>query len=143
MADTLDGRDIALDLAQQIIAAARIEAERLGHLVSIVVADRAGNPIASARMDGSPLGAYYIAVDKAYSSALWNCRTGEMAEISTPGNGDWGFAKTIGGRMIVFAGGVSVRQNGEQIGAMGISGALSEEDEAMCLAALASLGLEG
>ena len=143
MADTLDGRDIALDLAQQIIAAARIEAERLGHLVSIVVADRAGNPIASARMDGSPLGAYYIAVDKAYSSALWNCRTGEMAELSMPGNGDWGFAKTIGGRMIVFAGGVSVRQNGEQIGAMGISGALSEEDEAMCLAALASLGLEG
>ena len=143
MADTLDGRDIALDLALQIIAAARIEAERLGHLVSIVVADRAGNPIASARMDGSPLGAYFIAVDKAYSSALWNCRTGEMAEISTPGNGDWGFAKTIGGRMIVFAGGVSVRQNGEQIGAMGISGALSEEDEAMCLAALASLGLEG
>ena len=143
MADTLDGRDIALDLAQQIIAAARTEAERQGHVVSIVVADRAGNPIASARMDGSPLGAYYIAVDKAYSSALWNCRTGEMAEISTPGNGDWGFAKTIGGRMIVFAGGVSVRQNGEQIGAMGISGALSEEDEAMCLAALASLGLEG
>ena len=143
MADTLDGRDIALDLALQIIAAARIEAERQGHLVSIVVADRAGNPVATARMDGSPLGAYYIAVDKAYSSALWNCRTGEMAEISTPGNGDWGFAKTIGGRMIVFAGGVSVRQNGEQIGAMGISGALSEEDEAMCLAALASLGLEG
>ena len=143
MADTLDGRDIALDLAQQIIAAARLEAERQGHLVSIVVADRAGNPIASARMDGSPLGAYFIAVDKAYSSALWNCRTGEMAEISTPGNGDWGFAKTIGGRMIVFAGGVSVRKSGEQIGAMGISGALSEEDEAMCLAALASLGLEG
>ena len=143
MADTLDGRDIALDLAQQIIAAARTEAERLGHLVSIVVADRAGNPIASARMDGSPLGAYFIAVDKAYSSALWNCRTGEMAELSMPGNGDWGFAKIIGGRMIVFAGGVSVRQNGEQIGAMGISGALSEEDQAMCLAALASLGLEG
>lgn len=143
MADTLDGRDIALDLAQQIIAAARLEAERQGHLVSIVVADRAGNPIASARMDGSPLGAYFIAVDKAYSSALWNCRTGEMAEISTPGNGDWGFAKTIDGRMIVFAGGVAVRQSGVQIGAMGISGALSEEDEAMCLAALASLGLEG
>lgn len=143
MADTLDGRDIALDLALQIIAAARIEAERQGHLVSIVVADRAGNPVATARMDGSPLGAYYIAVDKAYSSALWNCRTGEMAEISTPGNGDWGFAKTIGGRMIVFAGGVSVRQNGVQIGAMGISGALSEEDQAICLAALASLGLEG
>jgi uncharacterized protein GlcG (DUF336 family) len=143
MSEPIAGRDIGIDLAQLIIAAARAEAERHGHLVSIVVADRAGNPVASARMDGSPLGAYFIAVDKAYSSALWNCRTGEMAELSMPGNGDWGFAKTIGGRMIVFAGGVSVRQNGVQIGAMGISGALSEEDQAMCLAALASLGLEG
>ncbi|MCX6390979.1 MAG: heme-binding protein [Actinobacteria bacterium] len=143
MSEPIAGQDIGIDLAQQIIAAARSEAERQGHLVSIVVADRAGNPVATARMDGSPLGAYYIAVDKAYSSALWNCRTGEMAELSMPGNGDWGFAKTIGGRMIVFAGGVSVRKDGEQIGAMGISGALSEEDQAMCLAALASLGLEG
>ena len=137
------GHDIGMDLALQIVAAARREAERQGHLVSIVVADRAGNPVASARMDGSALGAYVIAVDKAYSSALWNCRTGEMAEVSLPGNGDWGFDKTIGGRMIVFAGGVSVRKDGVQIGALGISGALSEEDEAVCVAALATLGLEG
>jgi len=137
------GHDIGTDLALQIVAAARREAERQGHLVSIVVADRAGNPVASARMDGSVLGAYAIAVDKAYSSALWNCRTGEMAEVSLPGNGDWGFDKTIGGRMIVFAGGVSVRKDGVQIGALGISGALSEEDEAVCVAALATLGLEG
>lgn len=137
------GHDIGTDLALRIIAAARREAERQGHLVSIVVADRAGNPVASARMDGSVLGAYAIAVDKAYSSALWNCRTGEMAEVSLPGNGDWGFDKTIGGRMIVFAGGVSVRKDGVQIGALGISGALSEEDEAVCVAALATLGLEG
>ena len=137
------GHDIGTDLALQIVAAARREAERQGHLVSIIVADRAGNPVASARMDGSVLGAYVIAVDKAYSSALWNCRTGEMAEVSLPGNGDWGFDKTIGGRMIVFAGGVSVRKDGVQIGALGISGALSEEDEAVCVAALATLGLEG
>jgi uncharacterized protein GlcG (DUF336 family) len=137
------GHDIGIDLALQIVAAARGEAERQGHLVSIVVADRAGNPVATARLDGSPIGAYTIAVDKAYSSALWNCRTGEMAELSMPGQGDWGFAKTIGGRMIVFAGGVSVRKDGVQIGALGISGALSEEDQAMCLAVLESLGLEG
>jgi len=137
------GHDIGIDLALQIVAAAREESTRQGHLMSIVVADRAGNPVASARMDGSPLGAYFIAVDKAYSSALWNCRTGEMADVSLPGNGDWGFDKTIGGRMIVFAGGVSVRKDGVQIGALGISGALSEEDEAVCLAALATLGLEG
>ena len=67
------GHDIGTDLALQIVAAARREAERQGHLVSIVVADRAGNPIATARLDGSPIGAYTIAIDKVYSSALWNC----------------------------------------------------------------------
>ena len=77
------------------------------------------------------------------SSHCFDGRTGEMAEVSLPGNGDWGFDKTIGGRMIVFAGGVSVRKDGFQIGALGISGALSEEDEAVCVAALATLGLEG
>ena len=143
MGDLVEGRDIGLDLALEIISAVRVESERGGFLMSVCVADRAGNPVATARMDGSPLGAYFIAVDKAYSAALWQCRTGEMAEVSLPGNGDWGFDKTIGGRMIVFAGGVPVRKDGEQIGALGVSGALSEEDEAVCLAALASLGLEG
>lgn len=143
MADTLDGRDIALDLAQQIIAAARSESERGGFLMSICVADRAGNPVASVRMDGAPLGSYEIACDKAFSAAVWNDRTGEMGKISVPGEGDWGIATTMRGRMIVFAGGVPVRKDGQQIGALGISGALSAEDEAIALAALASLGLEG
>ncbi|MGI9116099.1 MAG: GlcG/HbpS family heme-binding protein [Gaiellales bacterium] len=143
MGDLVEGRDIGVELAGRIIAAAQAEAERQGLRLSIVVADRAGNPVATARMDGAQLGSYEIACDKAFSAAVWNDRTGEMGKISVPGEGDWGIATTMRGRMIVFAGGVPVRTGGEQIGALGISGALSEEDEAVGLAALASLDLEG
>jgi uncharacterized protein GlcG (DUF336 family) len=92
-------------------------------------------------MDGAPLGALPIAADKAYTSALWGMRTGEAAEASLPGNGDWGFATTLGGRMIVFAGGVPILIDGAQVGAFGISGGTSAEDEACALAALAAAGL--
>ena len=86
----------------------RAEAARMGLALSGCVTDRGGHVVASLRMDGAPLGALPIAADKAYTSALWGMRTSEASEASLPGNGDWGFATTLGGRMIVFAGGVPI-----------------------------------
>ncbi len=143
MADVVEGRDIALDLALSVLAQVRAEAERGGFLLAVCVADRAGNPVASARMDGAPLGAYAVACDKAYSSAIWGDRTGAMGTAAQPGGEDFGIAGALGGRMIVFAGGVPIRRQGELIGGLGVSGARSPEDEAVALAALAALGLEG
>lgn len=137
------GRDVGAELALRILAEVRAEAQRQGLLLSACVVDRGGHVVASCRMDGAQLGAMPIAVDKAYTAALWNARTGEMAEPTLPGNGDWGFPTTLGGRMIVFQGGVPIRSGDELLGALGISGALSEEDEACALAALAAVGLSG
>jgi uncharacterized protein GlcG (DUF336 family) len=119
----------------------RTEAARMGILVAGCITDRGGHIVASLRMDGAPLGALPIATDKAYTAALWGMPTSAAAEPSLPGNGDWGFATTLGGRMIVFAGGVPIRSGDQMVGAFGISGALSEEDEACALAALAAAGL--
>ena len=47
------------------------------------------------------------------SSDLWKCRTGELGEATLPGGGDWGFPLTMGGRLIVFAGGVPIRRDGD------------------------------
>jgi uncharacterized protein GlcG (DUF336 family) len=141
--DVVEGRDVGLDLALEIVSAVRIESERGGFRMSVCVADRAGNPVASARMDGALLGSYQIECDKAFSAAIWQDRTGEMGKITVPGEGDWGINSTFQGRMIVFAGGVPIRKDGECIGGLGVSGALSAEDEAVALAALASVGLEG
>lgn len=143
MGELVEGRDVGVDLAHEILAAVRAESARGGFLMSACVADRAGNPVATMRMDGALLGSYAIACDKAFSSAIWQDRTGEMGKITVPGEGDWGINSTFQGRMIVFAGGVPIRKDGACVGGLGVSGALSAEDEAVALAALASLGLEG
>lgn len=143
MSELVEGRDVNVELALEIVRATHTAATGMDLQIAAVVCDRAGHIVASGRMDKAPLGALPIATDKAFSSAMWQCRTGEMAEVSLPGNGDWGFANAMGGRMIVFAGGVAIRKNRELIGALGVSGALSAEDEAVCLAALVSLGLDG
>ncbi len=137
----IDGRDIGVDLALTVLANMRAEATRMGLGLAGCITDRGGHVVASLRMDNAPLGALPIAADKAYTSALWGMRTGEAAEASLPGNGDWGFATTLGGRMIVFAGGVPIFHDGVQVGAFGISGGLSEEDEACALASLKAAGL--
>jgi uncharacterized protein GlcG (DUF336 family) len=141
MEGLIDGRDIGVDLALTVLGHMREEATRMGLGLAGCITDRGGHVVASARMDNAPLGALPIATDKAYTSALWGMRTGEAAEASLPGNGDWGFATTLGGRMIVFAGGVPIFHEGVQVGAFGISGGLSEEDEQCALAALKAAGL--
>ena len=142
MADGLvDGRDVGVDLALRILGHVRETATGMGLALAGVVADRGGHVVASCRMDGAPLGALPIATDKAYTAALWGMRTGDMAEASLPGGGDWGFANTVGGRMIVFAGGVPIEADGALVGALGVSGGLAEEDERCAQAALGAAGL--
>ena len=98
MEGLIDGRDIGGDLALEVLRQMHAKATEMGLALSGVVTDRGGHVVASLRMDGAPLGALPIAADKAYTSALWGMRTGEAAEASLPGNGDWGFATTLGGR---------------------------------------------
>jgi uncharacterized protein GlcG (DUF336 family) len=137
----VSGSDVGSALALAILRHVHDEGAKMGLAFSGVVTDRAGHVVASARMDGAPLGAMPIAVDKAYTAALWGATSGSMGPVSVPGEGDWGFANTIGGRMVVFAGGVPIFADGAQVGALGVSGALSSEDEQVAIAALKAAGL--
>ena len=135
--------DIGVDLAMRIIDAGITEAGRRDVALCFCVADRAGNPVGTARMNDAPVGAYTIACDKAFSAAVWLDRTGRMGEATLPGGEDWGIPGTFGGRMIVFAGGVPVFVGERHVGALGVSGALSSEDEQIALVALEACGLTG
>ena len=44
----------------------------------MAVTDPSGNMIAFARMDGAPLGATELAVNKAHTAALWQMSSGEV-----------------------------------------------------------------
>ena len=134
-------RQIGLEPALRLLDAVRAEAARQGLLVAAAVADRGGNPVASARMDGAALGAMTLAVDKAYTAVLWEVPTGEFMSSTQPGGADWGFNTTTGGRVVVYAGGLPIVADGELLGGLGVSGGTGEQDEACARAALAAAGL--
>ena len=142
MADgVLDRREVGLALALRVLDAVRAEAERASLRVSAAVVDRGGNVVASARMDHTPLGAMPLAIDKAYTAVLWETPTGEFMQSTQPGGPDWGFNTTTGGRVVVYAGGLPILEDGRLIGALGVSGGTGEQDEACARAALAAAGL--
>lgn len=134
-------RQIGIEPALRLLAEVRAEAARQGILVAAAVADRGGNAVASARMDGAALGAMALAVDKAYTAVLWEVPTGDFMSSTQPGGADWGFNTTTGGRVVVYAGGLPIFEGGDLLGALGVSGGTGEQDEACARAALAATGL--
>lgn len=139
--DLREFREIGIEAALRLIDEVRAEATRQGLAVAVAVADRGGNAVASARMDGAALGAMTLAVDKAYTAVLWQVPTGEFMGSTQPGGVDWGFNTTTGGRVVVYAGGLPITSGGELVGGLGVSGGTGEQDEACARAALAALGL--
>ena len=137
----LDRRDIGLSLALRLLEVVRAEAGRISVDASAAVVDRSGNVVDSARMDGAPLGAMALAVDKAYTAVLWGMPTGEFMRSTQPGGPDWGFNTTTGGRIVVYAGGLPILEHGALVGGIGVSGGSGEQDEACAQAALAAAGL--
>lgn len=139
--DLREFREIGLEAALRLIDEVRAEATRQGLAVAVAVADRGGNAVASARMDGAALGAMTLAVDKAYTAVLWQVPTGEFMPSTQPGGVDWGFNTTTGGRVVVYAGGLPIMPGGDLVGGLGVSGGSGEQDEACARAALAAVGL--
>lgn len=136
-------REIGIDLAQAILASVRAAAAREGIPAAMAVCDRAGNLVAFARMDGAPLGATELAINKAHTAALWETPTGEFQRSTQPEGVDWGLNTSAGGRIVVYAGGVPLHVDGSLVGTVGMSGGTGEQDEACVLEALAANGFAG
>jgi uncharacterized protein GlcG (DUF336 family) len=119
---------LSLATALKLVEAAVGHASSVGVPIAVAVTDAAGNVIASARMDDAPLGAARLAIDKAYTSVLWQMPSGELRESSQPGGDDWGITATEGGRVVVYAGGFPLFYGGQLAGAIGVSGGTGKQD---------------
>jgi glc operon protein GlcG len=125
---------LELEDAQKILAASVVEAGRLGLAVSISVVDESGIPIAFQRMDGAKPASAFTAVGKALTAALDRRSTRESQKASErrPGVEMFpGYTPVTGGLPIIFG--------GQCVGAIGVSGAKSEQDEEIALVGLATL----
>jgi len=128
-----------LDLALELISAAREKATEIGVPMVIAVVDAGGNLIAQQRMDEALLVSIDIALNKAYTAVAVKMPTHELAAVSQSGQPLFGIHNADGGRIIIFGGGFPIKQNNEIVGGIGVSGGSVEEDILCATAALERL----
>lgn len=127
-----------LDIADAaaIIAGARAKAKELGVPMCIAVTDESGTLVAFERMDEAKTISVDVAIDKAFTATGTRKGTHELGEASQPGKPVYGLSSTLGGRMVVLAGGLPVEFKGQVAGGVGISGGTAAEDLAVAQAAI-------
>jgi uncharacterized protein GlcG (DUF336 family) len=122
---------ITLKEARHIIAAAESKAMEIGQPMNIAVVDGGGNLVSHVRMDGAWIGSIDISINKAFTARAFDISTAELSKSSQPGQQFYGIQNSNDGRIMVFAGGVPLRQNGTVVGAIGVSGGSGVQDQAV------------
>lgn len=119
----LDSVDVA-----QILKGAQAKAEEIGVDMCIAVLDESCKLLGFLRMDDAKVTSITLAIDKGFTAAGTRKPTQDLAEPSMPGNPVYGLTSTIGGRIVVIAGGLPIFANGEVIGAIGASSGTPAQD---------------
>ena len=122
---------ITLEDARRIIAAAETKAKEIGQPMNIAVADAGGNLVAHVRMDNAWIGSVDISIKKAWTSRAFDITTKDLAENSQSGGQFFGIHASNNGKVMIFAGGVPLKKDGQVVGAIGVSGGSGEQDQAV------------
>ncbi|CAA9276753.1 MAG: FIG00440851: hypothetical protein [uncultured Acetobacteraceae bacterium] len=135
---------LTLDQAEAIVAAARAKGRELGLLpLTVVVLDAGGQVKMVQREDGSSLLRPEIALGKAYGALAMGLGGRELARRAQSMQGFMNALSDIaGGRAVPVPGGVLCCDAGGTIlGAVGISGDVSAQDEVCAVAGIQAAGL--
>lgn len=135
-----------LDAARAIIAAARAAGAEHGYKpLTVVVLDAGAHVVAVEREDGASNGRFDIAFGKANGAlALGMGSRAIMARAEQQAYFVAAAGAAVGGKLVPVPGGVLVRdKNGALVGAVGVSGDSSDNDETAALAGIEQVGLVG
>jgi uncharacterized protein GlcG (DUF336 family) len=124
--------------ARNVIAAAEKKAVEIRQPMNIAVADAGGNLVAHVRMDGAWIGSIDISINKAFTARAFDIATKDLAKEARPGGQFYGIHVSNNGRIMIFAGGVPLKRNGQVVGAIGVSGGSGEQDQAVAEAGAAA-----
>ncbi len=130
-----DKQGLTLDGAKKVIAATVAEAKRVNAPGgSIAVVDDGGNLLALERLDGSFAASANISIGKARTSALFKKPTKVFEDVIKGGRTSM---VTLGGDLQNFTplqGGIPLEWEGKVVGAIGVSGAASaQQDEELAI----------
>ena len=111
--------------------------------LSVAVLDAGGQLVAFKREDGSGILRYDIAFGKAWGALGMGFGSRELANRASANPMFMAALSTASaGRLVPVPGGVLGVADGAVIGAVGISGDLSDKDEACALAGIAAAGMD-
>jgi len=109
-----------------VMASAEAEATKNKWSMVIAVLDSGGHLVMLHRLDGTQLGSIEAAKDKAYSAVLYRRPTKVFQDLVGQGGPNLRLLKLSGASPL--EGGIPLMVDGKIIGAVGVSGATSEQD---------------
>jgi uncharacterized protein GlcG (DUF336 family) len=137
MINVIKKNSISYELAQEMVNAAVAKARELGVTENVAILDDGGNLKAFSRMDGTPIPTIEIAQNKAYT-ALFGVSTQDFFNFI---EGDPSLLAGIPtlARVAAWGGGFPIQVNGEVVGAIGVSGAPTVQNDIDCARAALAL----
>ena len=118
------GAPIGVEIARKVAAAAIAEGKKNGWMVAAAIVDPGGDLVYFERIDGTQAGSSHVSVEKARSAVAFKRPTkafedalvaGRTAILAMPG-------------AVPLEGGIPLVIGGEIVGAIGVSGATSQQD---------------
>lgn len=131
------GANVTLAQAKAVLAAAEAEAERQNWNMAIAVVDTSGNLVAFIKRDDTQNASVQVAQSKAASAVLYKRPT--KAFQDTVAAGGVGLRVLTLDGVVAAEGGVPLVVDGAIVGAIGVSGATSEQDGVVAAAGVAAL----
>ena len=129
------GTPIGNDAAKKMAVAAVAEAKKNGWPVCIAIVDYHGELVYFERLDNTQLGGISVAVDKARTAAKFKRSTKVLEDALASGRN----AILRLGDSTPIQGGLPIVIDGKFVGAIGVSGMTSQQDEQVGAAGLAAL----
>jgi len=141
VANVIKKHSISYELAQKMANAAVAKATELGVTENVAILDDGGNLKAFSRMDGAPILSIVMAQNKAYT-ALFGVSTQDFFDFI---QGDPSLLAGIPAlpRVAAWGGGFPIKVNGEIVGAIGLSGAPTVQNDVECARAALALVSDG
>ncbi|MGC2324734.1 MAG: heme-binding protein [Terriglobales bacterium] len=131
------GHPISLENAKKAAAAALAETRRNGWLMAVAVVSTGGYLVYYEKMDNTQLGSAEVAIEKARSAALYKRPTKAFQDALAGGGAGLRVLALKGA--VPVEGGLPIIVDGKIIGAIGLSGDLSEHDGQCAAAGVAAL----
>jgi len=129
------GTPIGNETAKKMAAAAVAEAKKNGWPVCIAIVDYHGDLVYFERLDNTQLGSVSVAVDKARTAAKFK-RSTKLLEDAVAGGRN---VMLRLGDATPIQGGLPIVMDGKFVGAIGVSGVASQQDEQVASAGLNAL----